>query len=66
MDSNQSSALAESIRLCEKLIKEMDLDRERITGCMNGELRKLYLDSVEMAKKEVAGIRKQLQAMLQL
>ena len=65
MDVNQYSALTDSIRLCEKLIKEMNLDRDRITGCMDGELRKLYLDSIEMAKKEVAGIQKRLQTMLQ-
>ena len=64
MDPTQYTTLMECLSHCDKLLKEMTLDRDRIIECMNGDLRKAYLDSNEKAMQELKSIRRQLQLML--
>ena len=62
MDPQQYRLKEESISLCRKLLDEAELDRDRIRGCFDGELRSAYIKSNEYAEKEIKEIRNRLQA----
>jgi len=64
LDAEQIKILTDSLRLCDKLLQEHERDRDRIVGCLNGELRKAYLESKEVAEQEIKILRGNLQTML--
>lgn len=63
MDPNQSRILTESIYLCNKLQSEMELDKDRIQGCLNNELRRAYLEANDAAGRELSAVKRRLQAL---
>ena len=64
MDAERWDILTESLRLCDKLLQEHELDRDRIVVCLSGDLRRAYLESTDIAVQEILKVRNELQAML--
>lgn len=63
MDPNQYTLLTESLYLCNKLHAEMELDKDRIQGCLNDELRRAYLEANDAAGRELSAVKRRLQAL---
>ena len=64
MDMEQQKDFSESLRLCDKLLKETEENEERIKECLNGELLKAYLYANDMAEQEIKKIHRSLQTIL--
>lgn len=65
MDVSQHNELTKCIHLCDRLLQEAELDRERAAACMNGEILNAFMRSNEALKEEVSDIRRRLRSMLQ-
>lgn len=61
MDPKQLLTLTESIRLCSVLLNKMEEDKDRISACMGGALRRAYLETNERAIEAVKKTKSLLQ-----
>ena len=60
MNPELLEALRESIVIADRLLTMMDLGREEMPRCVNGEILKAYLESTDKAIAKVKGIKKTL------
>ena len=57
MDPEQVRYYTESIRLCDKLIRQLENDRDGMQRCVKGELLSEYRKSTEKAIRKVKQVR---------
>lgn len=65
MDAQQHRYFTESLQLCERLLSKLKQDNENAPLCFNGEILKAYLESTEIAVREIKVIRAKIQTLMQ-
>ena len=63
MDPTQFYHYNESIQYCNKLLNQLEREKDTIRGCFQGEPLKAYLEATDEAIRRVKKIKNQLQSL---